>query len=931
VASTAEAETHQKTVVDLSQQMSGKTVSSISFEAPLVGLSSEELLSTTKLEPGNVLSPYSLEQAVGYLERRGIFENVDIETIVNGNQIELTFLLTPSLLIRNVRFSGNVSLTREELKRMARIRPQSLFKLESVAGAKARILEGYEEAGFFAPSIRIEYRQLSDSPLISVVFVIDEGYRSRIANITLNGSFPPDTLDVRERFLGYATGRDASQSNLKELGTILLAGLRKEGYLEAFVRIERLVYEPLSGDVNIQYKVETRDPLTLNFVGNNLLSTAELLDLLRIDTRTVPFGPNAIPNLSRLIKKKYQENGYYKVSVGINQKKKAGNRRIFELTINEGKRYHIEKISFEGLNETTPVELKNQMLTSEKKLFPFSHWFPGYLIEETLEDDIFNLQEYYFSLGFLNAQVRANPVEINDDDELELTILVSENPQSYLETVEIVWEDLVQTEPSEWARTAQLLSLTSQISDGIPYDDRTIENERKRLLREVEALGHPNARVKSVYKHEDSRLSYFITPGKQTTISNVIIRGNRNTHDYVIERELLISPGEKWEPKKIRESEQGLYRLGVFRNANIHAEDNKIDESNETLVVDLSERDTGSIELGAGFNTEEGIGISTELAQRNLYGTGNRLSLSINGFFNSGSQFLDAGRVQLSFTNPRLFSTRIRFLAEIFLQNEVQFIDEFSFDRVGGTSTFSYPLAKGATLSLSASVFHEEVFDVPSDIILSEDDEGSTFYSMLSSQLRYDRRDDVFNPRSGFLTSIGGRWLAPAIGSDVSFFGINARATTYLPLSDNFTWATNLNFQIKEPFGNTDAIPLSRRLYLGGRSTLRGFSPHSIGPRGVDGNVAGGDRSLVLSSELLYDFKNNIVALVFLDAGNTRLAHEGTFIGDPESLTSLRYSPGFGVRYRTPIGPLGFDVGFPLSRRKHEQFARIYLNIGGPM
>ena len=130
------------------------------------------------------------------------------------------------------------------------------------------------------------------------------------------------------------------------------------------------------------------------------------------------------------------------------------------------------------------------------------------------------------------------------------------------------------------------------------------------------------------------------------------------------------------------------------------------------------------------------------------------------------------------------------------------------------------------------------------------------------------------------------------------------------------------------PFEQGETVPLSQRIFLGGRNTLRGFRLSSVGPRGFENNAVGGDRSLVLNAELQFDLTENLSAAAFLDVGQAFLANRGEFTGEDTGIEDLRYSPGLSFRYKTPIGPISLDYGIALDKKEGEDFGRFNVGIG---
>jgi outer membrane protein insertion porin family len=180
-------------------------------------------------------------------------------------------------------------------------------------------------------------------------------------------------------------------------------------------------------------------------------------------------------------------------------------------------------------------------------------------------------------------------------------------------------------------------------------------------------------------------------------------------------------------------------------------------------------------------------------------------------------------------------------------------------------------------------------------------------------------------PQSGYTLSLEPKLALAAIGSQANLASLVARSTTVIPLaslSPRFSLGLGASGGVSEPFGSTDEVPITQRFYLGGRATVRGFRENSLGPRGENGAVIGGDTMLAGKSQLQYLVVDSLSTHLFLDTGNVFLRERSFSLGD------LRYSTGVGFRYLSPIGPIGFDVGHPLDRMNGEAALRLHFSVG---
>lgn len=900
----------------------GRTVTAVEIRNPS-NLRTKGLLEEIGIRPGDTLTRDGLEKAEEALRVRGIFERIEVRLAPVAEGVRVTFELVPRQIIASIIFVGNHSLDRTELTRLLRIPPGSPLDATQIEEACERVRAGYKLAGHFSAEVKPEVDVRWGNPAqLELTVRIDEGHRSRIHEVTLDTALPEDVAHLERDFRKRAIGEVASRERVRELGRELLVALRKEGYLEAYVRPEPIQYEPLTGNARVGYRVEVRDPLSIAFVGNSLFSTEELLTLLRMETRTVPFSPNAIPNLTREIERFYQQRGYLFTTVSYTELDSIDGRQRFEIHINESRRFRLGEITFSGNDNVTAATLEELIVTRPAGPGFLSRWFPGFLIEEQLEADLETIQSYYHELGFADAEVSSRLSSDDDSSELQLLIVINEGERRRAEDVEVVWQNTVGRPEGD-----DLLSVRPQFEAGDPLETRYIEDARRLLQQQVAALGFPNARVE-VEVDSDETVRFIVDPGIQVSLGRILNRGNYFTRDFVINQELEFASGNVWDPAKIEASEQQLYRLGLFRGVEIEPLDGVIDSSTEDVAVRVSERDTGSFEVGADVNSDDGLHLVGEVRQRNLSGNGNGLALGVDGYIKTRA--LDAGTIRLAYNDPRLGSSDLELLSELYAQTSIELAQDYSYDRYGSATLVRFPITEELRGNFTASLFRERLFDVPEDMVLGPHDRGSHFITMLGNELDYDIRDDTFNPRSGFRSVLRTSLATELLASDANFFGVSSQNTAYLPLTKRVVWVNNAVARAIVPFGDTDVVPLSQRIFLGGRGSLRGFSLNAVGPRGEDGNIVGGDTSLLFNTQLEISLTESLMATVFFDAGQTRLEHKGSFAGDPLSLSDLRYSPGVGFHYKTPIGPLGVEYGIALDREFGERFGRVNFSIGSP-
>lgn len=836
-------------------------------------------------------------------------------------------------VISEIVFQGNSTLSKRELRRLVSIPPGSVWSDSAIVEANARVLQNYKSVGHYRPALKVARVLRPGSSQVLLQYLIQEGYQSKVAEIRLEKETPKEIRKLYEKFSKRFIGSPASGERMKQLIREFTVELRHAGFLQASVRILEVDYLEASGDVAVGLRVNPRLKMEIEFSGNEHLSREELLSPLRIDSRRVPFTGAALGGFCRRIVELYQQEGFFEAECELEETADPSGERRFHFAINENQQYRFRSIRFQG-NESFPAKLLKPVVTSRSaRFYLLRRWWPGFISTSQMERDAAALQEFYRAEGFRKAKVRYRVERGENKEHLYLVFVIEEGAARRISNTQIIWKDILQAGPASNASQKQAIGKLLAIQPtllgaGSRYQSLLVEDQRILILEQVEELGFPLAVVEARFDVESRTLNYVVTPGIHVRVGHLQLEGNLFTREEIIRRYLELNSADVWDPERIRQSEQALYQMGIFQSVSVRPLDGKIDSETEDIQVAVRERDTLSTDFLFGYGNDDGFRMSAELSQRNLWGRNDKLSLSAEGLFDLEGSVLDLGRFRALFNRPRIGSSRVGFIGELFAQTDIEFTEQFSYDRFGGATLFRMPISPELSTAVGLSTFSEYLFDVEPDVVIGEHDTGSTFYNIPRLELEYDARDDPFNPREGYRGVALFKVSADTFGSDVNFASVASQNSYLLPVSTRLTWANNIRLEYLYPFGDTDVVPLNNRLFLGGRRSLRGFSRYSVGPRGVDGNVLGGDFAANLNSELWFQVTQEISVVGFLDAGQAFLLEEGDYQGKSLDLSDMRYSPGFGVRYKTPIGPVSVEYGFALNRDFGEAPGRLNFEIG---
>lgn len=448
----------------------------------------------------------------------------------------------------------------------------------------------------------------------------------------------------------------------------------------------------------------------------------------------------------------------------------------------------------------------------------------------------------------------------------------------------------------------------------------------------------PNVSVDSSARIVD--IAFSVQSGAKVYIERVEIAGNVKTRDKVIRRQMRVYEGELYSGSGLETSKRRINSLGFFEKVDI-SEKKGSGPDRIVLKVEVKERSTGTFQIGVGFSSVENLIGTAQIAQHNLFGRGQTLSLMAQ--LSSMRQYFS-----LQFAEPYFFDTNWALSVSIY---SVQ-LDYLTFLRTarGGDIGLGYEIFD--YWRLSATYKLEKVIISPETRagsgIRLPDLSSSAFTSSVQVVLTWDTRNDKLFPSNGHFLQGAVEYASPYTVSQNVFTRFSGVARWYFPIIWGIVLKTNLEigYILSTASGG---VPISEKYFLGGIYNIRGFEPRSIGPplcspaNGWDPhsplacNNFGGDKELWGNVEFEFPIvpQINIKGVVFLDSGNAYGEKENFFSNrlsevnhSQETWLGLYWSSGFGFRWFSPIGPLRFEWGFPITRRPGDRPMLFEFTIG---
>lgn len=724
--------------------------------------------------------------------------------------------------------------------------------------------------------------------------------KEKIAKIRIQGNDRIET-DAIERIISTKPGNIyLAKSLTKDLKAIYAMG-----YFED-IRVES---EEGPAGKTIIFTIKEKPTIKkINITGNLVFKDDKIKENLSIKTGSILNIFQIRSDIAR-IEALYKEKHYYNVKISYKIHPLKHNQADLELIVKEGKKVQIKKITFQGNDAYKSKKLKKIIKTKKKSFFSFLT-SSGNLDQNQLDQDVALLQSFYHNNGYIQA--RAGEPEVTfKGDYIYITFKIYEGLRFKIGKVDLDG-DLIETKD----KLIQHLKITKE-----EYYNRSILRNDMLSLTDLYAnKGYAYADiVPRTYKNIDDLtvdITFVISKGKLVYFERINIAGNTKTRDKVIRRELPVIERDLYRGNWLKRGVRNLKRLEYFEEVKVNTRKGNADDL-MILDINVAEKSTGAFTFGGGYSSAENVFASGSISQSNFLGKGQRLSLEAQlGSMTTAFKF--------SFTEPWLFD--IPLSAGIDLFNWKKHYDTYETDNKGGGFRLSYPIFDFTRVSAGYSCSIIDIQDVEFDAADSLWElEGKNTTSSISTGIKYDSRDAIFNPQEGSEHSVGIQYAG--LGGNIGFTKVNLETGWYFP---GF-WKTIYFLHGKSGFlwRNTEKdLPDYERFYLGGINSLRGFDWEDLSPKttnrwGYESEI-GGVKFVQFNFELRFPLLSNagMIGVLFFDTGDLYDT------GEPVRLGSLRKSAGIGFRWNSPMGPIRLEYGKVIHPKEGESSGGFEFSMG---
>lgn len=906
----------------------GKTITGIRFDPASQPIPTGELLRLLPFKTGAALDAATLRAAIAKLYATGRFTDVAVDASDSSTGVDLRFITTPAFFVGRVRVQNAADPPNDnQLVTATKLDLGSEFNEGDLRQAVERIQLALRSNGLYQATVSPVTSRRAEISQVDIDFNLLTGPRARFDGIQIQGQPGRSAANIqrstrwRSLFLNRRKlWRPLTESRVQSGLENVRSYYQKHDLLLAKVTLEHLDYHDDTNTVTPVLHIDAGPVVKVRAEGVKL-SRSKLRQLLPIyQERSLDRA--LLAEGRRNLIEYFQSQGYFDATVDFAFLPIDKGEQTVQFKIDRQGRHKLVHLGISGNRYFDFETLRERLYLTQATLIRFRH---GRYSQRFLEKDVDAIEELYKSNGFLDVKVTAR---VEDDyqgktGDISVTLQVAEGPQSLVAGIQI---EGVPAEDRDY-----ILSVIHSTA-GQPFSDFNVASDRDAILAYFFNKGYPDAAFEWVRKpapaeHRED-LVFKITPGNRKFVRAVLVGGLETTDPDIVSSRIGFNPGDPVSQVQIFAAQRRLYDLGIFAKVQTALQNPEGDEESKYVLYQMEEARRYSLNGGFGAEIARiGGGVTSFDAPAGAAGFAPRVSLGISrinllGLGHTLSLQTRASTLQqralLSYYAPQFEGNEKLNLTFSALFDNSRDVRTFASHRVEGSVQLGQKLSRANTIQYRFA--YRDVFVDPNSVkitpqlipILSQ----SVRVGIFSTTFIQDRRDDPLDAHRGVFNTIDFGLSSRIFGSESSFSRLFMKNATYHRITRELTLARTTSFGSMVRLGGRPEIPLPERFFSGGSSSHRGFPDNQAGPRDeVTGFPLGGTALLFNSVELRFPvLGDNLSGVLFHDAGNVYAsASDISFRARQKDLKDFNYmthAVGFGVRYRTPVGPIRLDLSY---------------------
>jgi outer membrane protein insertion porin family len=650
-----------------------------------------------------------------------------------------------------------------------------------------------------------------------------------------------------------------------------------------------------------------------------------LKDIGIAESRT--FDRATLDKAEQELKRQYLARGKYGVTITTTVTPLERNRVSVNFNVDEGDAAKIKQINIVGAQAFREKDLS--------ALFQLQtpNWISWYTkndqySKQKLSADLESLRSYYLNRGYLEFNIESTQVSISPDKkDIYITISLSEGERYMVSSVKLAGDLLL---PEEEFKTSV------KIKPGDVFSREKLNESTKAINDKLGAQGYAFANVNAAPELDKEKrqvaFTIFVDPGKRAYVRRVNITGNTKTRDEVIRQEMRQMEGAWYDADRVTLSRQRIDKTNYFGEVTVETPPVPGTTDQVDVNVNVTEKSTGNISLGAGYSSSEKVILSGSISQANLFGSGKFLSLQLN----TGKLNRTLG---LSYTNPFFTVDGISQGFDAYHRNTDPTSLGYTYKTksTGGGVRFGYPIGEKESLSFGLAIDTTAVTidaNSPQQYQKFNRDfcNGDTTCSNITLPASVgwgkDTKDSALNPTKGAVSRAG---FEVALPGGLHYYRTTAQHQRFFPLTKDLILMLNGELGYANGYRNQE-LPFYKNFYAGGVGSVRGYDTSSLGPRDATypDQRLGGNRRMVVSAEAMtplpgFGLDKSVKIGAFVDAGQVWGKGQKMSLGGDNG---LRASAGLAAIWISPFGPLKFSFAQPIKTKEGDKLQRFQFQMG---
>lgn len=846
---------------------------------------SDNYRSLLNIKSGDRYNNKKIRLSMQNLYKMGSYSNIEVKIRkINRNELDLIFLLYSKFKIRKIKINSIRGINQREVRKsLLSLRENTFLEKENLEKSKKEFEGFMKSRGFFEPDIN--YRLIKDKFNVTIIFIINPGNSVDINRIFFRG----DNQNIYNRLKNKLDDKKYVPYRFVRTVEEFKEELKNERFYFPEISINEVFLNKDKTLVNLYISVNPGFQYVFRFIG--IKGKMEFISSI---WKKKVFEKWAERESRARISAHFRNRGYLNMKIS-SEIKTEKNKKIISFIVEKKERFILGKINFLG-NKFFSSKVLKDVITIDDLIFDKLF----FLRLNSIRVDQEVLKWFYYYKGFPLAKIETS---------LEFRKKVAYVKYNIIEGRRFKIDSFL-FRGNNLINSKKLESLTVNKAND-PFVQKQVNEDIENIRNFYYSNGFDEVKIKpDISPGTDKSILIDIDEGTKFKFGNLIIVGASGDQKKLIRKLFPLKYGNDFNRVKIENFRREIDRSSIFSDINTM----KVKKGNIIDVLVLTDANRSKyLGFGIGYEERTGVRFTFEYQKKNIFRSYSTFSALIQVGLNER-------RGEISYETPFIFGNRINSSLKIWEENEIY--RSYKFNRYGISESlvkkltpFSYILTslswyrtKLLELNVAETVFDR--LDVPFDT------------TALTFSYVIDKRDNPFFPTKGDFFATDLKFAFPVFEKDYSFLRFR------WGYQKNFRLLKNgiFSFSIRNGFA-TNNVPITERFFGGGSNTFRGTRNDKLGSLDEEtGEPFGGNSLLLLNFEATFPLYlipiEDLYYSIFADFGNIyRFASE-------YSIGNLQKAIGFGLRIKSPIGLLRFDIAYNIDRRESVSPVAFHIGIG---